>query len=115
MASFKPLTYQVMKIVLSKWDIMDLATAIVDNRDVGEAAIPVYDDEENYLNLVCRFTLEIFREPKDMVTGWAHVDTYTFSYKEIVLEWNEDIIQDLEVDVDEALLDKFISGEIHRL
>lgn len=104
-----------MKIVLSKWDIMDLATAIVDNRDVGEAAIPVYDDEENNLNLVCRFTLEIFREPKDMVTGWAHVDTYTFSYKEIVLEWNEDIILDLEVDVDEALLDKFISGEIHRL
>lgn len=98
-----------MRLVLSKWEEMELAELIVDTNGSGQVSLPINDGAcDDEIRIVCDYRLSVFYENPEDSTGWRHVDTYALTIDEIYLDVNG-ITVDIEVEYDAGRIDTYVS------
>lgn len=98
-----------MRLVLSKWEEMELAELIVNAKGNGQVFLPIDDvSRDDEICIVCSYRFfKFYGQPEDN-TGCRHVDTYALTIDEIYLDVNG-ITVDIEVEYDAGRIDTYVS------
>jgi hypothetical protein len=96
-----------MKLVLSNWDLAELAEKIANENCDGVVDIPIYEIDDNEFQVVCSFNLRVSYGEREENTGWRYVDTIDFCVTEMCVACNGETI-DISVDWDDDLLTKYV-------
>lgn len=104
-----------MRLVLSKWEEMELAELIVDTNGNGRVSLPINDGAcDDEICIVCSFRLSIFYSQPEINTGWRNVDSYALTIDEIYLDVNG-ITVDIEVEYDAGRIDTYVSQRLNQI
>lgn len=100
-----------MELTLSKWDLIELAQKISEVDSDGSVSIPIYEEDETELQVVCEFNLQLHYGEREDNTGWRNVDTIDFCVTNMYVACNGEPI-DISVDWNDSDLHQYVRAEI---
>ena len=104
-----------MKVILSKWEEMELAELIADTNCSGQVSLPITDGAcDDEIRIICDYRLSVFYRQPENNTGWRHVDTYALTIDEIYLDVNG-MTLDIEVEYDAVRIDTCVSQLLNQI
>lgn len=100
-----------MKIVLSNWDLAELAEKIAKESCNGVVNIPIYEIDDSEFQVICCFILNVSYGEREENTGWRYADTIHFYVTEMYVACNGEPI-DISVDWNDSDLHQYVRAEI---
>ena len=100
-----------MELTLSKWDLIELAQKISEVDSDGSVSIPIYEEDETELQVVCEFNLQLHYGEREDNTGWRNVDTIDFCVTNMYVACNGEPIY-ISVDWNDSDLRQYVRAEI---
>jgi hypothetical protein len=101
-----------MVLTLCKWFLIELAQKIAERDCDSSVSIPIYEEDETELQVVCEFNLQLHYGEREDNTGWRNVDTIDFCVTNMYVACNDEPL-DISVDWDESMLNEFVSDNIY--
>lgn len=96
-----------MRLVLSKWEEMELAELIVNAKGNGQVFLPIDDvSRDDEICIVCSYRFSNSMGSQRIIQD--AVDTYALTIDEIYLDVNG-ITVDIEVEYDAGRIDTYVS------
>lgn len=100
-----------MELILSKWNLIELAQKIAEADCDGSVSIPIYEVDENEFQVVCEFNLQVHYGEREENTGWRNVDTIDFCVTNMYVACNGEPIG-ISVDWNDSDLHQYVRAEI---